>query len=138
MAFSDTLIRCKASWQKQGIRLGPALSEDMIRETWSRLGRRVSRDVVALYSTLGGFAEYELDSDFFWSLWPWTMVKERNQVKLGDGVLFCDHSIEICTWELRYESDDISSVWLIQHGHQTAPSLEMFFESYLQDPWTLL
>lgn len=105
---------------------------------WSGLGQRVSRDVLALYSTLGGFAEYEHDEEFFWSLWPWEWLKERNQAEPSASVKFCDHSIEICTWELRYESEDRSSVWLVQDAQRTATSLETFLEKYLDDPWKLL
>jgi hypothetical protein len=138
MAFSDTLSRCIDSWQAEGIKLGQPLVGNVIRQTWSSLGQRLSRDVLTLYSTLSGFAEYEADEEFFWSLWPWDWLKERNQAVRRTGVMFCDHSIEICNWELRYENEEVSSVWLVQDAEQTAPSLEAFFDLYLDDPWKLL
>ena len=138
IAFSDTLSQCIVSWQREGIAIGEPISEAQVRQAWSDLGLRVSRDVIALYSTLGGFAQYEFDNEFFWSLWPWDWLKKRNQEERHAGVMFCDHSIEICTWELRYENDEVSSVWLVQHAQQTAPRLEAFFEMYLADPWKLL
>ena len=137
MAFSETLSQCTALWRAQGVSLGPPRSEAEIRHLWSELGHRISDDVLTLYSTLGGFAEYEFDgTSLDWSLWPWDWLIKRNREERRSRVMFCDHSIEIATWELRYRNKDVSSVWL--YDHPTAPSLESFFNTYLDDPWKLM
>ena len=57
--------------------------------------------------------------------------------------MFCDHSIEVANWEVRFEDDLRSSVWNVrasgaEGAEMTAPSLEMFFRLYLENPWSLL
>lgn len=71
-------------------------------------------------------------------MWPWEWLLESNQNVSQTGVMFCDHSINVCTWELRYENPDVSSVWLVQQDCRIASSLEKFFEKYLADPWLFL
>jgi hypothetical protein len=137
MSFADTLTKCAALWASQSIATGPPVPEEVIRETWSAFGQRVSQDVLTLYSTFGGFARWEFDEEFFWSLWPWDLLIERNKEERQTGIMFCDHSIEVLTWELRYENEEVSSVWSTTRKDQTALSLESFLEVYLNDPWQL-
>lgn len=143
MPFDDVLSRCLAKWSGEKIPLGPPIREDEIRREWERFGRRVSRDVLRLYSTVGGFAEWCFDKEFIWALWPWTLLLEQNAATPSEGVQFCDHSINVVTWELRFEDERHSSIWQISHSipgwsQQTAPNLKSFFRTYLDDPWRLL
>jgi hypothetical protein len=144
MALEDVLTRCIANWRGAGIPLSPPVDETDVRTAWDNLGGRATEDVVRLYTTVGGFAEYEFDEEFLWCLWPWEMTRtgiigRRGE---GEGVMFCDHSIEVVTWELRFEDDRRSSVWSIRtlynDSEMTAPSLESFLGLYLEDPWQLL
>lgn len=143
MPSDELLHRCIAGWTAEGIPLAPPIAEDEIRRVWDRFGQRVSSDVLRLYGTIGGFAEYVLDDEFLWCLWPWQDLLGWNAVQQGPGVEFCDHSIKVVTWGLRFEDDDRSSVW--RHDaqspgnfHRTAPTLDAFFQMYLDDPWQLL
>jgi len=137
MALSDVLSRCIGQWQSKGITLAPPIAETEIRRVWGGLRREPSADVLELYATVGGFQDYTFEEDFFWSLWPWDWLQKRNEESPRDGIMFCDHSIEIVTWELRYETAKHSSVWS-SHGDQSAPTLESFLDRYLQDPWQLM
>ena len=78
------------------------------------------------------------NDNFLWCLWPWVVVKAENTDRRFDGVQFCDHSIDVIRWELRFEDEMRSSVWQITDSHKTADSLEEFFNIYLVDPWRLL
>lgn len=112
--------------------------ESEVRRVWHEFGSQASADVVTLYSTLGGFQDYHFfTDDFYFSLWPWSWLQKRNREDRHRGVVFCDHSIESVTWELRFENEQTSSVWS-SHGERTAPSLKSFLELYLEDPWQLL
>jgi hypothetical protein len=137
MALSHVISRCIAKWQSEGVVLDPPIAEDEVRGVWASCKREPSSDVLQMYAAVGGFHDYTFDEEFFWSLWPWEWLKERNQESPRDGIMFCDHSIEIVTWELRYETSKHSSVWS-SHGNQTAPTLERFLEQYLDDPWQLM
>lgn len=137
MTFPDILSRCVAKWVADGITLAPPITEDEVRRVWTGFKRELSVDVLQMYATVGGFQNYAFEEEFFWSLWPWDWLKNRNQESPRDGVMFCDHSIEIVTWELRYETSEHSSVWS-SHGDQSAPTLECFLDRYLDNPWQLM
>jgi len=138
MDFEDVLTLCIEKWRGEGIALAPPVDEAEVRSVWECLGGRTSEDVVRLYTTIGGFAEDDYDSTLFWSLWPWDMIRQENLGRRGEGVLFCDHSIRVIDWEIRFEDDRRSSVWQVTDSSMTAPSLESFFRLYLEDPWQLL
>ncbi len=141
MTISGVLSRCLQHWRGAGIRLGAPVPETEIREAWCRLGKRVSRDVIELYTTLGGFAEYEWDNDDnLWSLWPWDYVIEQNTLYPSDGVRFACVSIQVHSYELMFENDNDSVVCAVW-DHKGAPleswqvvSLTEFFRIYLDDP----
>jgi len=139
MALEEILARCIEKWRGAGIALSPPVEEAEVRRVWDGFGKHVSEDVVRLYATFGGFQEYVDDGGtFFWFLWPWEMVCQENTDERVEGVMFCDHSIRVVTWELRFEDERQSSVWTTDHNSMSAPSLESFFRLYLEDPWELL
>lgn len=132
--FSETLDRCITSWRGKGLRLGDPIAPHTIVDAWKTFGHKLSSDVVKLYTTIGGFADYDQWDGNFWNLWPWDHLIERNREDpYASGVVFCDHSLEVCTWVLKYESPSTSSVWL-GDVYETAPSLAAFFQRYLTDP----
>ena len=137
MALSDVIESCSDKWRANGLMLAPAVTEAEVRQVWLGFNKKVSSDVLQFYTTLGGFNAYTFDDEFFWSLWPWDCVRQRNSESPREGVMFCDHSIEIVIWELRYENPKISSVWS-SNGRQSAPTLESFLQRYLEDPWQLM
>lgn len=137
MALSGLISRCISKWQAEGLVLAPPIAADEVRRVWSSFHQEVSSDVLLMYGTVGGFLDDVYDERFFWSLWPWDFLEKCNNESPCDGVAFCDHSLQIVTWELRYESPQHSSVWS-SHGNRSAPTLEAFLGQYLDDPWQLL
>jgi hypothetical protein len=139
MSFGEILAQCMEKWRGTGITLLPPSDDDEIREIWGRLGHRVSEDILLLYTTVGGFDEGQWDRDeFYWSLWSVPRLRQENLGCPTGGVQFCDHSIQVITWELRFEDERRSSVWQVEDEARSAPSLELFFQTYLEDPWQLL
>jgi hypothetical protein len=137
----SVLNMCIARWRETGVALSPPVEEAEVRRVLHGYGKRASEDVILLYGTVGGFKEYETDNDeSLWTFWPWKMVEERNTAYQGDGVMFCDHSLQVVIWELRFEEEGRSSVWQVDSPCpvMTAPSIEAFFRLYLQDPLRLL
>ena len=137
MALSDVISRCIAKWQAEGLTLAPPIAEDEVRRVWAGFKTEPSAEVLQLYMRVGGFQDYTFEEDFLWSLWPWDWLRKRNQESPREGIMFCDHSIEIVTWELRYETSKHSSMWS-SHGNQSAPTLESFLDRYLENPWQLI
>jgi hypothetical protein len=145
MAFDKVLNLCLEKWRDARIALAPPIPEKEIRRTWERLRKNLSDDVLRLYTTLGGFEEYRLDEPFFWCLWRWDYLQATNSRHPSEGVSFCDHSIDLIRWELRFEDARTSSVWTLGFGaydgqpaRKTTDDLETFFQKYLDDPWDLL
>jgi hypothetical protein len=140
LAIKVILSQCIERWRRQNIPLGAPIPESEISRVWDSNGYLLSDDVRTLYSTVGGFAEWVYVEDFFWCLWPWNHVVQENRKRAGTGMRFCDHSIGVVTWELRFEDHVNSSVWItdIQSAQQIAPNLEAFFCMYLENPFQLL
>ncbi len=142
MALKDVLGLCIGKWRCEGITLAPPVGEYEIRCTWHEFGKQAAEDVVHLYTRVGGFANDEMDAEFYLSLWRWDKVREQNTLRQAVGVIFCDHLIDSLIYELRFEDKLRSSVWDISSFDagplMIAPSLEMFFQIYLDDPWRLL
>ncbi|QDV35977.1 hypothetical protein [Tautonia plasticadhaerens] len=143
MSFDDTLTRCIARWQEEGIPLAPPIGAVEVRRAWERLGHPVSRDVIQLYGRVGGCSDYHFDEEYLWCLWTLSRIVEQNDRGSVTGVQFCDHSIQVVTWELHFENEEHSSVWQVLgrdpgDTRMTSPDLDTFFRTYLDDPWRLL
>ena len=137
MDFEAVLARCIEKWRGEGIALSPPVEEAEVSRAWDGFGKRASEEVIRFYGTIGGFAVYEWD-DSLGTFWPWGYVLERNVDYPGDGVIFCDHSYQLITWELRFEDKLQSSVWIMESPPvMAAPSLEAFLRLYLEDPYKL-
>ncbi len=141
--FDETLNHCISKWRNEGIKLEPPLTEAAIRRLWDHFGMPVSADVLRLYTTLGGFKTGEYEEGFFWYFWPIDDVIEINTKNPSPGIRFCDHSIHIVDWEIRFENPLISSVWRVYPGDpeppdQVADDLQSFFRIYLDDPYQLV
>src|ERR1700732_1788971 len=111
MALDEVLSRCITKWRAESSPLLPPVTEPEVRRVWNSRGWRLSDDVLCLYTTVGGFADWVYLADFYWCLWPWNGLQQRNAEGPSQGIKFCDHSIDIVVWELRYEDERHSSVW---------------------------
>jgi hypothetical protein len=138
MSFGEVLADCMDKWRGEGIALLPPIAEAEIRDLWCQFGHRVSEDVLLLYSTVGGFGEGHFDEGLFWQLWTFRDLREENLGYPTAGVKFCDHSIRVVTWDLRFEDERHSSVWLSDENSRCMACLELFFQTYLDDPWQIL
>ena len=132
MSLEGILAHCVERWREAGIALLPPDDASSIERVYASLGAQASRDVLCLYSTVGGFEDYQCDEDL-WSLWSLVRLQEDNAEFPRQGIAFCDWSIRACTWELRYEDQNRSSVWLVEASLRIAPDLETFFQRYLDD-----
>jgi hypothetical protein len=142
MLLDNLLALCIEKWRRQGIALLPPVGEAEVRRAWDSFGQRAAADFVRLYTTVGGFAGYEMAEPFYWTLWHWDQLLEENTQRPGAGVMFSDHLLSSIDYELRFEDDLRTSVWhLGRFGPElpelVAPSLDMFFQFYLEDPWKL-
>jgi hypothetical protein len=134
---------CIEKWRRERLTLLPPAEQTEVRRTWDGFGKQPAKDIILLYTTVGGFANHAMDDVFFWTLWRWDELRDENAEYQREGVMFCDHSIQAVNWEVRFEDDLRSSVWNVgcfgsDRPIMTAPSLQVFFEIYLEDPWLLM
>jgi hypothetical protein len=135
MSNPDVYERAADLWWARGVpRLTPCLPAEVVA-TFEALGHPLSADVVRLYSVTGGFVDYQLDG--LWSLWSLARLRSENDAEeysRAPLVVFADYCIRAHTYGLRYETEDVSSVWIVEGGDRIAGGLEEFLELYLSDP----
>ena len=123
-------------WRRAGITLLPP-NEEAVIAALNQIGRKYSRDVIALYSATGGMKDGESDSHL-WSLWPLARILSENPRYERPYILFADFLIDSHLYCFRYENDEIASVY-IEYGNGEEPkrvagSVNEFFEIYLRSP----
>jgi hypothetical protein len=118
-------------------RLLPPRERSEVIAILSSTGRKVSSDVVDLYTITGGMPDGEDDAQWF-SLWDLGRVVEENRRYRGDVLFFADFLIDSYLYCFRYESESRSSV-CIEYGDGNPPkpiaeSPDEFFRLLMEDP----
>jgi hypothetical protein len=127
--------RAADCWRVRGVPLLAPFSPAEVGVTFEALGYPLSADVVRLYGTTGGFVDYEAAG--LWSLWSLARLRRENEADRYPGkllVFFADYCISAHAYGLRYEDEEVSSVWIEDGGVRIANSLEGFLEMYLSNP----
>jgi hypothetical protein len=138
MASPDPIFeRAVAMWRGRGIPLMPPATAAEIVRLFADLGHPLSADVRALYATVGGFADGEMDE--LWSFWPLDQVREENSGGGRPFVMFADYLIHSHIYCFHYESTRTSSVFISHDGETleeepVAASVAEFLEKLLCDP----
>ena len=135
MSGLANLEKINDKWQREGTKLLPPMTEAEVVRRLSCLGHQISRDVVNLYCATGGMAEGEIDSVSMW-LWPLETVVAENAHTESRSLYFADFLIDSYRYFLKYESADVSSVYVEDstEPRRVAGSLDEFFRLYLSDP----
>ncbi len=134
MRAIETIIE---NWRRVDVNLLPPNEEADVITVLSKIGRKYSRDVVALYCATGGMTDGETDSRF-WSLWPLDRVVSENSSYDRPYILFADFLINSHCYCFKYENDERSLVCIEyfngEEPEQIAGSVNEFFEIYLKSP----
>jgi hypothetical protein len=119
------------TWKLEGVALHSPIEESVVRAKLSALGRRYSRDVLALYSATGGMEDGHSDSHM-WSLWPLQRVISETSRYSRPYILFADFLIDSHLYCFKYETEEKSSVGIdYLNGEEpelVAASVDEFFE----------
>jgi hypothetical protein len=124
-------------WRARGVPVMPGAPEDLIIGLFAELGCPLSGDVRDLYSTVGGFSDYECDR--LWSFWSPGRVRAESGGSRRPFVMFADWLINSHLYCFRYESPEVSSVYITHDGWSLEPepvavSVADFFKRLLTDP----
>jgi hypothetical protein len=118
-------------WQREAVRMSPAVSPDLLRQIFSDIGAPLSDDVIHLYELTGGMPD-QMDQRLF-RLWTPGELAIVNSGGTAEPA-FADYCIECFHYRLHYETPTHSSVFGGYVDHKIAPSLEEFFGLILSDP----
>jgi hypothetical protein len=136
-----TIEKVVDAWRTERIKLLPPADEATILAAMKLIERPVSRDVVDLYTQVGGFEDSAADSHT-WSLWSLARICREHSKYRRPYILFADYMINSHLYCLRYENTEVSSVY-VDHFDGSEPVLvastvEDFFHLYFSDRKKLL
>ena len=123
-------------WRKRGVPLMPPAAEAEIVALFAELGCPLSADIRDLYATVGGFVDYESDGQ--WSFWSLGRMRKEAGGRHRPFVMFADWLILSHVYCFRFETPDVSSVYISHDGSSlearpVASSVAEFFEKLLSD-----
>lgn len=129
------LAKLEKRWRGQGISLADRVEASVVREQIARLGKRVSEDMLTLYSSVGGILDKEMDDACF-SLWPLKDAIERNEEIESEYWCFGDHLIDSFLYVSIYQTPQESSVGAVFYPSESplalSPTLETFFVRFAE------
>jgi hypothetical protein len=137
MTLSESLEKAIQLWQQMGVELLPPADERQVQVVMHQIKQRASADVVKLYQAVGGFHGVDRNC---WSLFSLERVLKENAGNDKPQWRFSDGLIDSFFFNLQYENESVSSVWIDQGGdaiYQVADGLAEFFDIYLTDPTEL-
>ena len=121
-------------WNSERIKLLPPESPANVAAAFERLGSKATRDVVELFSALGGMDD--MDSRYL-KLWGLHEIERENTVHSEFGPIFADYLISCWCFRLRPVDDETSAVYVDHFNRppqRVASSLTEFLATYERDP----
>ena len=126
-------------WKTEDLLAFPPYGESIVRATFLDTGMEPSKDLIFLYSVIGGM---EVPDAQLWRLWPLSEVADRTSEANDFGVLFSDYLLDSWAYRITPNDMDTSAVYVDyfdgRDSFLIARTLEQFFDSYLQDADRLL
>jgi len=135
-ALIDKLVRI---WKDHNVGFITPSSVSEIQRTFISVGSKASKDVIALYSKIGGMDSME--NDALWRLWSLNEIIKENKEPSSYGILFSDHCIDCWQYRLRYETEERSSVFIDFGGKDPVKfydGLDDFLAAYDRDPGNII
>lgn len=121
-------------WKSEGIELLQPELPETVEATFRRLGSRATRDVITLFSALGGMEKMD---DGFLRLWPLREMEAENSTRSEFGPIFADYLISCWCFRLRPIDDETSAVYVDHFSRPpelVASTLGEFLATYERDP----
>jgi len=126
-------------WSQEDVHALPPYGESIVRSTFLELGIDPPKDLIRLYSVIGGM---EAHDKYLWRLWPLSEVYERKDEANEFGVLFSDYLIDSWGYRIKAIDKESTAVYLDYYDGRDAiliaETLDQFFDKYLQNADELL
>ena len=130
--LSENLIKVNQKWRNEGLSLASPLLEEEVVEAFANLGVLAAKDVVQVYSTIGGFAEDGLDSECL-TFWTLEKILRENDFN-AEEIYFADFLLYSHEYYFKSKNAESSSIYVRfseTDRFQIADSFDEFFELYL-------
>jgi hypothetical protein len=131
----ENVKKVEQIWKNEDLKLSKPLSENEVVECFANLGILLSREVIDVYSNIGGMIEESMDSICF-SFWTIERILTENKPN-SELTFFADFLINSHLYGFKFENQNTSSIH-IYHGEndtkKIASSFDEFFENYLTKP----
>jgi hypothetical protein len=135
-ASLELLIR---KWRTADIGVLAPYGEAVIHSTFLEAGIDPPKDLIMLYSAIGGM---ESDDGNLWRLWSLSEIDARKAETNEFGVLFSDYLLESWVYRVKPISSQVSAVYVDYFDGRAsilvAQSLEQFFSLYAANADKLL
>ena len=143
------LDRVVEKWENESLLVIEPESEALVNSTYSFVGAKTAKDLIELYSKIGGMEE--MDANFF-RLWSLHEVKEEysrgtpqsveNMAIQNFGVQFADCLVNSAVYRVKAIDTKFTHVYLDRFDSTEptllAESLHKFFERFYCDPNSIL
>ena len=130
--LSENLIKVNKKWRDEGLKLAATYLEEEIKEAFTNLGVLLADDAVQVYSTIGGFAEDDMDSECL-TFWTVEKILRENDFN-ADKIYFADFLIESHRYYFKYKNAEKSEIHVsydTEVVYKIANSFDGFLELYL-------
>ncbi|HEY0656938.1 MAG TPA: hypothetical protein VGD05_00610 [Pyrinomonadaceae bacterium] len=131
----ENVKKVEQLWKKQGLNSAKPLSEIDLIKSFSILASALSKDVIDVYSNLGGMADDDIDAICF-TFWTVEKILAENKPN-SQLTFFADFLIYSHLYGFKFENENISSIhiyWGENQIEKIADSFSEFFENYLTKP----
>lgn len=128
----ENVKKVERIWKSEGLNIAEPLSKNAVIESFAELNKRLSKDVIEVYSNLGGMADDDVDSICF-TFWTVKKIIAENELS-NELTFFADFLIYSHLYGFKFENEDISSVhiyWGKNQIEKVADSFDEFFDNYL-------
>jgi hypothetical protein len=132
----ETLQKIVEKWKDENLELVSPYSVEQVQKNFDKIGKLVSKDILQIYTTFGGIADENIDSNLL-SFWTLEQLVVENSSRKSDFILFGDFLIFSHLYGYKYENKNISSVYSdFETGEflKISESVEEFFHLYLTNP----
>ncbi len=132
----EILQKVIEKWKGENLEIISPYSEKQIQNSFDKIGKSVSKDVLQVYMTCGGLADGKMDSNLL-SFWGLEQAVTENLEFKTDFTLFGDFLISSHFYGYKYENENISSVYSdFETGEylKISQTVEEFFGLYLTNP----
>lgn len=131
----ENLKKVNELWKKEGLNLVKPFLPFQVTRAFEQLSVSISKEVIDVYSNLGGIEDWGCDSICF-SFWTIERILEENEPN-SKLIFFADFLINSHLYGFKFEDENVSSIHIYNGDkdiEKVADSFNEFFEIYLNEP----